>query len=1468
MKIRKVTQFPLNPEYDIMYFNVTTRSSKIYKIDGSIETHDAWLSKGDPDTVTIEGYYPLYENESTSNQNSPIGTSHTHTFTIDGVAKTFYMPNGVTNYHGDYPYGDSNNDGILNFRQPSLNTLPSPNFDGGNTYMTPSFDGAGGVSVDLTGMLNNPDAGSFNNTQDNLTIIAEEDGVLILADGTVQTFNKGDTVTAPPGSTVIQELIVPGTGDADGDGVIDREDSAPNNPSVSGQDADNDGVDDVIDSDPSDPNVSGVDADGDGVDDAANNVCASSPVTITVSSEYDSQTSTSTFKYTTSDSNSNGGLFGCIDVVRGETVTILVDGPSADIISHPLKITNFNDQGQAMAPLSGVVKTDLTSGPTEDDTYSLTWTVPCDTTINQYQYQCENHAHMRGTINVTGTCPDTDGDGVYDPDDSDPNDANVSGVDADGDGVDDAVDSDPNDSSTSGVDSDGDGVDDAVDSDPNDSSTTGVDADGDGVDDAVDSDPNDSSTSGVDSDGDGVDDAVDSDPNDSSTSGTDSDGDGVDDAVDSDPSDPNSSETLSSSGYTGTGDFTTSDGTAVDITTYLNDSNSGQTNNTGGTITVTKSGEAIMVGPDGNVYEFNSPQEVPDGFTVFEGSSSAYAFILPNYVAPVVFPGEPRLSTLSFSSESLADIDLGPFTTGNNGTVTYGFGNSQTTSMSNSSGGIIQATIDQNTGVLSFSLVAGSFGSSHTNPLHITLTNTSSTGHSIQYVEQATLNFTWPVDTDGDGTPDTSDAFPSDANEDTDTDGDGVGDNADGAPSDASTTSSTPWSSPPQELCLINPSYQSSWNGQFEINATYGSTNHNGKWYWKKTVSGGMGYIYWSSSNNRWEFSNQLDAQNPIAYQLETGKKWPFDGTWNDLNTNNGPFPWEVSEGACPDTDGDGVTDDQDFFPNDPSESADSDYDGVGDNSDPDNIDTDGDGLTDGYESSIGTDPNNSDSDGDGLSDGDEDQVHGTDPNNSDSDGDGLSDGNEVSISSDPSTADTDGDGTQDGSDAFPSDPSEDTDTDGDGVGDNADGAPNDPNSTTAPAPSGFTSGSFSGNSSAGILSNINGGTAAITFFNEATNSGFTLEPREVSAIVEFYIKDSNGEELVGSFDTSSWTTSSETGWTLDLGSYIAWESPYENTHYGYPNVSLTYTGGGSWSAPASAPDTTPAQYLGVESAMQGSQDSPLILAISQIDTEDFWSGSTVPGIQFTVLETRGGFSSPAPVFDVSGASSPSSNWYGMGMADGEGETSFTTGNQLGQWTKQGSVYTFVIPLDTVHQSGNTYFKMGTKDGISFNANLVGNMSSTQDGVMVNVDDTTTTWTRDLSSYSTGGQGSFTASDISASGFSPALNSSLSGDLVNADRRWNSGLITIGGTSFYKKYLLNYVNDDGMTITFKDDGSIEAEFEYFESTTHTQTIGSWDSSGISLTGDFVLNQTSLDASSIQPSEQDGRITVIEFGHGT
>lgn len=73
--------------------------------------------------------------------------------------------------------------------------------------------------------------------------------------------------------------------------------------------------------------------------------------------------------------------------------------------------------------------------------------------------------------------------------------------------------------------------------------------------------------------------------------------------------------------------------------------------------------------------------------------------------------------------------------------------------------------------------------------------------------------------------------------------------------------------------------------------------------------------------------------------------------------------------------------------------------------------DSDGDGLTDEQETALGTSPNNPDSDGDGLSDGDEVNTYQTDPLNADSDGDGLSDGAEVNQhGTSPLLVDTDGD--------------------------------------------------------------------------------------------------------------------------------------------------------------------------------------------------------------------------------------------------------------------------------------------------------------------------------------------------------------------------------------------------------------------------------------------------------------------------
>lgn len=123
------------------------------------------------------------------------------------------------------------------------------------------------------------------------------------------------------------------------------------------------------------------------------------------------------------------------------------------------------------------------------------------------------------------------------------------------------------------------------------------------------------------------------------------------------------------------------------------------------------------------------------------------------------------------------------------------------------------------------------------------------------------------------------------------------------------------------------------------------------------------------------------------------------------------------------DSDGDGVIDSLDAFPNDATESVDSDGDGVGDNGDAfpndatETKDTDGDGTGDNAD---------------------------TTPNGDvDTDGDGHLDSVDVFPNDATEWADSDGDGHGDNSDAFPNDATEWLDTDGDGMGDNSDPTPN-----------------------------------------------------------------------------------------------------------------------------------------------------------------------------------------------------------------------------------------------------------------------------------------------------------------------------------------------------------------------------------------------------------------------------------------
>jgi hypothetical protein len=64
--------------------------------------------------------------------------------------------------------------------------------------------------------------------------------------------------------------------------------------------------------------------------------------------------------------------------------------------------------------------------------------------------------------------------------------------------------------------------------------------------------------------------------------------------------------------------------------------------------------------------------------------------------------------------------------------------------------------------------------------------------------------------------------------------------------------------------------------------------------------------------------------------------------------------------------------------------------------------DTDGDGLTNDQELKLGTNPKNADTDGDGLTDGEEALTYHTDPLKADTDGDGYSDGTEVKTGYNP----------------------------------------------------------------------------------------------------------------------------------------------------------------------------------------------------------------------------------------------------------------------------------------------------------------------------------------------------------------------------------------------------------------------------------------------------------------------------------
>ena len=260
-------------------------------------------------------------------------------------------------------------------------------------------------------------------------------------------------------------------------------------------------------------------------------------------------------------------------------------------------------------------------------------------------------------------------------------------------------------------------------------------------------------------------------------------------------------------------------------------------------------------------------------------------------------------------------------------------------------------------------------------------------------------------DDDGDGVPDTEDAFPLDASENKDTDGDGTGDNADldddndGVPD---TTDNAP----------LTPNIDQLDTDSDGIGDIEDPDDDNDGYSDVDEITCGSNPLFAASlpadtdSDGIPDCLDTDDDNDGFSDADETTcDSDPLDASSLPADADADRIPDCIDS----DDDNDGFLDENDAFPLDATEWLDTDADGIGNNTDTDN---DNDGQSDDHEMACGSDP-----------------LDGSEAS-ADADADGLP--NCV----DP---DDDNDGVEDTSDAFPLDPSEWTDTDVDGIGNNAD---------------------------------------------------------------------------------------------------------------------------------------------------------------------------------------------------------------------------------------------------------------------------------------------------------------------------------------------------------------------------------------------------------------------------------------------
>lgn len=330
------------------------------------------------------------------------------------------------------------------------------------------------------------------------------------------------------------------------------------------------------------------------------------------------------------------------------------------------------------------------------------------------------------------------------------------------------------------------------------------------------------------------------------------------------------------------------------------------------------------------------------------------------------------------------------------------------------------------------------------------------------------------ADTDGDGVDDRTDVFPLDAEEQSDLDSDGVGDNAD--LDDDADGLSDEWDPNPtvsnrNDLALYayisqRKTFDEAVDYADGLGAhvvTINSADENRLIYaltrsqltdetrdqlGQANDGGGATYVWLGGTDREvegswaWITQESFDYTNwgnaePDDYQGQDGlamglEDWPLgagssqrfgaESEWNDIGLEN-RLTFVIEYATAPvDSDGDGVFDGVDAFPDDPRESLDSDGDGYGDNADqfPSDASECCDTDSDGYGDNADRFPNDS---SEWL----------------DSDFDGTGDNSDVFPFNSSEQRDFDGDGVGDNADAFPNDSSESLDTDGDGSGNNSD---------------------------------------------------------------------------------------------------------------------------------------------------------------------------------------------------------------------------------------------------------------------------------------------------------------------------------------------------------------------------------------------------------------------------------------------